>query len=138
MNDYYSPQRIAIDEMIVSPVRDIKMKHPSSKRSIYTVSFSKCMWYIYIYKVQNIHVLVFKECLTMGVNRPKKDQNIIYINIFVFFGRFIPIVRHSLNTSTCIFSTFQDMRFYIGLSGFILVYQVLYWFIRMNLDISRK
>ena len=94
--------------------------------------------YIYIYKVQNIHVLVFKECLTMGVNRPKKDQNIIYINIFVFFGRFIPIVRHSLNTSTCIFSTFQDMRFYIGLSGFILVYQVLYWFIRMNLDISRK
>ena len=52
-----------------------------------------------------------------GNKSSKKDKNINIYNIFVFFGRFTPIVRHSLNTSTCIFCTLYIYIYHIHLEN---------------------
>ena len=65
-----------------------------------------------------------------GSKPSKKDQNIIFINICVFFGRFTPTVIYSHCES---FLKYKYMYIF-----YFSRYAVLYWFIRMNLDISRK
>ena len=53
----------------------------------------------------------------MGINRPKKTKILIYIIFWSFFGRFTPIVRHSLNTSTCIFCTLYIYIYHMHLEN---------------------